>query len=72
MRDQQLDEPDCNCQSPLHLAASRGASICCVHLLKVISDIYHKLNRYLNKNKKNTGFINKKNMSFQICDRKTL
>ena len=34
MRDQQLDEPDCNCQSPLHLAASRGASICCVHLLK--------------------------------------
>jgi len=33
MRDQQLDEPDCNCQSPLHLAAYRGASICCIHFL---------------------------------------
>lgn len=34
MKDQQLDEVDCNCQSALHLAASRGATISCVHLLQ--------------------------------------
>ncbi|XP_052057851.1 poly [ADP-ribose] polymerase tankyrase-like isoform X2 [Mytilus californianus] len=34
MKDQQIDETDCNLQTPLHLAAYRGATICCLHLIK--------------------------------------
>lgn len=34
MRDQQIDEIDKFSQTPLHLAANRGATICCVHLLQ--------------------------------------
>ncbi|OWF45703.1 Poly(ADP-ribose) polymerase pme-5 [Mizuhopecten yessoensis] len=34
MKDQQIDEVDKFCRTPLHLAANRGATICCVHLLQ--------------------------------------
>ncbi|XP_033735456.1 poly [ADP-ribose] polymerase tankyrase-like [Pecten maximus] len=34
MKDQQIDETDKYSRTPLHLAANRGATICCVHLLQ--------------------------------------
>jgi hypothetical protein len=35
MNDQKVDEPDAKGETPLHLAAARGATICCLHLLQV-------------------------------------
>ena len=35
MGDQQVDEPDKQGDTPLHLAAANGATICCMHLLQV-------------------------------------
>ena len=35
MKNKELDVQDENGQTPLHLAAKRGATICCVHLLQV-------------------------------------
>ncbi|XP_060068797.1 poly [ADP-ribose] polymerase tankyrase-like [Ylistrum balloti] len=42
MRDQQIDEIDKSCQTPLHLAANRGATICCVHLLQRKAEVNRK------------------------------
>lgn len=35
MGDRMVDEPDSGGQTPLHLAAAQGATICCMHLLQV-------------------------------------
>ena len=36
MEDQRIDEVDAYGNAPLHLAAMRGATICCIHLLQVV------------------------------------
>lgn len=45
MKGEHIDDGDKNGQSALHLAAQRGATICCVHLLQQVSttDTLNKL-----------------------------
>lgn len=39
MKGEHIDDGDRNIQSALHLAAQRGATICCVHLLQQVNRI---------------------------------
>ncbi|KAL8622950.1 hypothetical protein ACOMHN_027071 [Nucella lapillus] len=42
MKDQKVDEPDSDGNTPLHLAAMAGATICCMHLLQRKAQINRK------------------------------